>query len=192
MDEVKGQDWRNRHAKVGCSWFDHWLDINARRRGLKVTALLFLGNEGKSVAFIMSWEIDRNWSFEGIEDKFFLGILSSRGHWPHALFQSNILNLLKNSASFLSVMTFHFQQMTLLTAQRRQTSILHTRQLKCLYLHMWCFLLMVHIFFWLSCHLGRPVVSLSCLFILFFTGSFLPTSFSQLTHLSGKQTLLFS
>lgn len=91
-----------------------------------MTALLFLGDEGKSVAFIMSWEIDRNWSFEGIEDKFFLGMLSSRGHWPHALFQSNILNLLKNSASFLSVMTFHFQQMTLsLHREGRHVSCMH-------------------------------------------------------------------
>lgn len=58
-----------------------------------MTAILFLGDQGKSAAFIRSWENEMNWSLEGTEDKFFLHMLGSRCHWPHALFQRNILNL---------------------------------------------------------------------------------------------------
>lgn len=132
-----------------------------------MTALLFLGDEGKSVAFIMSWEIDRNWPFEGTEDTFFLGMLSSRGHWPHAIFQSNILNLLKNSASFLS------HHLSLSTddpshvTEKADTSLAYTTaffSLRCLYLHMWCFLLMVHIFFLTLLSLGSACrLSIMCL-----------------------------
>lgn len=49
-----------------------------------MTEILFLGDQGKSIAFIMNREIERNWSFAGPEDKFCLGMLGSRGHWPHA------------------------------------------------------------------------------------------------------------
>lgn len=125
----KGRDWWKRYAEVRCSWFDHWLDIKAGKRGLKVTALLFLGDEGKSVAFVTSREIERNRSFEGTKDQFFLGMLSSRGHWPHAIFQSNSLNRFLKTLQASCLTTLHFQKMTLLTSQRRQTPILQTHQL---------------------------------------------------------------
>lgn len=94
-----------------------------------MTALLFLGDEGKSVAFVTSREIERNRSFEGTKDQFFLGMLSSRGHWPHAIFQSNSLNRFLKTLQASCLTTLHFQKMTLLTSQRRQTPILQTHQL---------------------------------------------------------------
>lgn len=59
--------------------------------GLQGTELLFLSGQGKSVAFIMSREISRNWSSEGPGDKFWACWAQGACHLLCAVLQSNIL-----------------------------------------------------------------------------------------------------
>lgn len=61
-----------------------------------MTEILFLGDQGKSIAFIMNREIERNWSFVGPEDKFFWACWVPGATGPMLHSKSDVLNLFKN------------------------------------------------------------------------------------------------
>lgn len=131
--------WRDLH-----NW--QLIRYKEREKDSKVTALLFLDDQGESVT---------------------LGKLSGIGHlkeekinsfwacWVQGAvfpkqYSKSFFFFLELQTSYLT--TFHFQQMMLLTSQRRQTPTYLVFMsaffsLKCLYLHILCFLLMVRIFY---------------------------------------------